>query len=99
MAHRLYFCDHHEIPLPPGHKFPMRKYKMIRESLMADGDFEFLEAPFADFESIVRIHDQSYVSGFLSGDIPPAVIRRIGFPWSVGLVKRTLASVGGTLCA
>jgi acetoin utilization deacetylase AcuC-like enzyme len=99
MAHRLYYCDNHEIPLPPGHKFPMRKYRMIRETLSAEGLFEFTEAPFADFESIALIHDQQYVSSFLSGDIPPAVIRRIGFPWSVGLVKRTLASVGGTLCA
>jgi acetoin utilization deacetylase AcuC-like enzyme len=99
MPHRLYFCDHHEIPLPPGHKFPMRKYKMIRETLTADGRFEFAEAPFADFETIARVHDHTYVSGFLSGDIPAAVIRRIGFPWSVGLVRRTLASVGGTICA
>jgi acetoin utilization deacetylase AcuC-like enzyme len=26
-------------------------------------------------------------------------MRRIGFPWSPGLVERTLASAGGTLCA
>src|SRR5216683_7889228 len=99
MANRLYYCDNHEIPLPPGHKFPMRKYKMIREALAADGYFEFEQAPFADFESIAVVHDQAYISAFLSGEIAPVVIRRIGFPWSVGLVKRTLASVGGTICA
>jgi acetoin utilization deacetylase AcuC-like enzyme len=99
MPLRLYYCDHHEIPLPPGHKFPMRKYRMLREVLAADGYFEFQEAPPADYESIARVHDQAYVSAFLSGDIAPSVIRRIGFPWSIGLVKRTLASVGGTICA
>jgi acetoin utilization deacetylase AcuC-like enzyme len=99
MPYRLYYCDHYEIPLPPGHKFPMRKYRLLRETLTADGLFEFSEAPQADFETITLVHDAKYVSGFLSGDIDPAIIRRIGFPWSVSLVKRTLASVGGTVAA
>ncbi len=99
MPLRLYYCDHFEIPLPPGHKFPMRKYKMVREALRADGYFEFRESPLAEFESITLAHDPGYVSAFLSGDIAPAMIRRIGFTWSVGLVKRTLASIGGTIAA
>ena len=99
MPLRLYYCDHYEIPLPPGHKFPMRKYRMLRELLAADGAFELCQAPLAEYESIALVHDQSYISAFLSGDIAPAVIRRIGFPWSVSLVRRTLASVGGTIRA
>ncbi|MEJ7605438.1 MAG: histone deacetylase [Bryobacteraceae bacterium] len=31
--------------------------------------------------------------------MPQASLRRIGFPWSAGLVQRTLASVGGTIAA
>ena len=42
MPLRLYYCDHHEIPLPPGHRFPMRKYRLLRETLAAEGDFEFV---------------------------------------------------------
>jgi acetoin utilization deacetylase AcuC-like enzyme len=72
---------------------------LLREVLAAGELFEFSEAPLADFETITLVHDAKYVSGFLSGDIDPAVIRRIGFPWSVNLVKRTLASVGGTVAA
>ena len=34
---RLYYSDHYPIPLPPGHKFPIRKYKMLREMLEAEG--------------------------------------------------------------
>ena len=30
---RLYYSDHFEIPLPPGHRFPVRKYRMLREVL------------------------------------------------------------------
>jgi acetoin utilization deacetylase AcuC-like enzyme len=39
------------------------------------------------------------VRRFLQGTLDPQVIRRIGFPWSEGLVRRTLASVGSTLSA
>jgi acetoin utilization deacetylase AcuC-like enzyme len=39
------------------------------------------------------------VAAVLDGSVDPRVMRRIGFPWSEGLVRRTLASVGGTLAA
>lgn len=99
MALRLYYCDHYEIPLPPGHRFPTRKYRLLREALCADARFQLVPAPLAGAEIIALVHDPSYVSSFLSGTLPPAVMRRIGFPWSENLVRRTLASVGGTLRA
>jgi acetoin utilization deacetylase AcuC-like enzyme len=98
MSRRLYYCDHHEIPLPPGHRFPLRKYRMVRERL-AESGFEFEQAPLADAATITLAHDPGYVRGFLEGTLPPAVMRRIGFPWSEGLTLRTLASLGGTLGA
>jgi len=39
------------------------------------------------------------VDEFLRGELAAAKMRRIGFPWSPELVKRTLGSVGGTLSA
>lgn len=99
MEHRLFYCDHYAIPLPAGHKFPMTKYRMLRDLLAADGCFRFEAAPFADPAVIELAHDAIYVRDFLNGALPDAAIRRIGFPWSEALVKRTLASVGGTLSA
>ncbi len=96
---RVYYCDHHEIPLPPGHKFPMRKYLILRRLLEADPRFSLEPAPAADPDVIRLAHDPEYVTLFLSGMLPAAAMRRIGFPWSQGLVRRTLASVGGTLAA
>jgi acetoin utilization deacetylase AcuC-like enzyme len=77
----------------------MRKYRLVRDMLLKDGQYEFQPAPFAEIEAIKRVHDDAYVEQFLAGELPPAVQRRIGFPWSENLVKRTLASVGGTLMA
>lgn len=96
---RLYYCDHHTIPLPPGHKFPTEKYAILRGLLEADGAYRLEPAPFADATAIERAHDPAYVRAILDGSIDPRVMRRIGFPWSEGLVRRTLASVGGTLAA
>jgi acetoin utilization deacetylase AcuC-like enzyme len=96
---KLYYCDDHEIPLPPGHKFPAQKYRLLRELLAAEGNFEFEAAPLADPETIALAHDPQYVHSFVDGTIERQVMRRIGFPWSAELVRRTLASVGGTLRA
>ncbi|MBS1823902.1 MAG: histone deacetylase [Acidobacteria bacterium] len=77
----------------------MRKYAMVRDLLSLENEFRFVEAPLADPHVIELAHDPDYVRRFLDGTLDRAVIRRIGFPWSEGLVKRTLASVGGSLAA
>jgi acetoin utilization deacetylase AcuC-like enzyme len=96
---RLYYCDHHPIPLPPGHKFPIEKYARLRAILAADGAYEFEPSPPADRAVLELAHDASYVQAILTGTAGDRVMRRIGFPWSPELVRRTLASVGGTLAA
>ena len=97
---KVYYCDHYEIPLPAGHKFPMRKYRLLRDALSAEPGFVLEPAPLADIETICLAHDRDYVESFVTGTIiDPRAMRRIGFPWSEGLVKRTLASVGGTIAA
>lgn len=98
-ARRLFYCDHYAIPLPPDHKFPMSKYALIRELLARDVFYTFECAPLASPEVVKLAHDPEYVDAFLSGALSRQAMRRIGFPWSEGLVKRTLASAGGTLSA
>jgi acetoin utilization deacetylase AcuC-like enzyme len=96
---RLFYCDHVEIPLPDGHKFPMRKYRLLRERIIEDGFWKLESAEPAPVETIKLAHDPDYVDHFVSGTLAANAMRRIGFPWSEGLVKRTLASAGGTLAA
>src|SRR3954465_538750 len=96
---KLFYCDHHQITLPEGHKFPIDKYRRVREILAAEQIFDLEEAPFATIDDIKRVHEPAYVDSFLAGALTPAAYRRIGFPPSEGLIKRTLASVGGTLAA
>jgi acetoin utilization deacetylase AcuC-like enzyme len=67
--------------------------------LEADGSYVLEPAPLADPAVIGLAHDGGYVRGVLDGTVDGRIMRRIGFPWSPGLVRRTLASVGGTLAA
>jgi acetoin utilization deacetylase AcuC-like enzyme len=99
MARRVFYTDEYELSLPADHKFPMRKYRLLREALAKDGFYRFQPAPLATAETIQLAHDPAYVSGFITGTLPAPVMRRIGFPWTEALVRRSLASVGGTLAA
>jgi acetoin utilization deacetylase AcuC-like enzyme len=72
---------------------------MLRDMLSADGVFSLEPAELAPSGLLELAHDPAYVEGFLHGTLDPAVMRRIGFPWSLELTRRTLASVGGTIAA
>lgn len=85
--------------LPAAHRFPARKYRLLRECLEGDSRFDFWPAPLAERGQLVLAHDPAYVDGFLQGTLDAGAMRRIGFPWSPALVRRTLASAGGTLAA
>ena len=95
----LYYCDHYDIPLPDGHKFPMEKYRLIRRELQREASFRFAPGPLVEHEDLLRVHDAAYVAAFLDGSLSESQIRRIGFPQVPQLITRTLSSVGGTLAA
>ena len=99
MPLRLFYSDLYTIDLPAGHRFPMQKYRALRGALEGDARFEFEPSPLATREEVELAHDGTYTSRFLEGKLSRQEIRRIGFPWSDQLVRRTLASAGGTLAA
>jgi acetoin utilization deacetylase AcuC-like enzyme len=98
----IYYSDHFTLPLPPTHRFPMPKYALLRERVLSahfPPTTQLLVAPPALDEEILRVHTPAYWSRVVTGTLDEKEIRRIGFPWSPGLVERTRRSVGGTLAA
>ncbi|MEZ6014770.1 MAG: histone deacetylase [Planctomycetota bacterium] len=96
------YCDHFEVALPAGHRFPMHKYALLRERLLAEGVLEpaqLVAARPAAVDDILTVHDADYVLGFLNGTLDRRAVQRLGFPWSEAMVLRSLASVGSTLIA
>ena len=99
---RVHYCDHFPVPLPEGHRFPMHKYARLRERLVESGVLEpqqLIAAEPVDLVEVRAVHTPGYVDAFLGGTLSKDAVRRLGFPWSQQLVRRTLASVGGTCMA
>ncbi len=96
---KLFYCDHFVLPLPDGHRFPMDKYRRLRERCAGHGRFELLEPPAATDVELVRAHDSAYVERVTGGAMGPRELRALGFPWSPGLVERSRRSNGATLAA
>lgn len=99
---KVFYSDHYTIDLPEGHRFPMRKYRMLREELLQRKiiSHDQLHAPeLAERDDVMLAHTSRYVHGVLNGTLAPLEQRRIGFPWSEALVARSLATVGGCIAS
>lgn len=96
---KAYYCDHFVLPLPQGHRFPMRKYRLLRERLAGDGRIRLTVPDAVDDEALLRVHTRPYLDAVVDGHLDRDGQRRIGFPWSPGLVERSRRSVGGTVAA
>ncbi|KQS86442.1 histone deacetylase [Methylobacterium sp. Leaf361] len=95
------FHPAYEAPLPSGHRFPMRKYGLLAETLFAKGlaPLGFVTPEPASAEILLRAHDPAYVDAVLACDVGRDIERAIGLPVDAALVRRSRASVGGTLLA
>ena len=99
---KIYYTDHYVLPLPPGHRFPMQKYALLRERVQAAGlagEHGLLLPPAATDEEILRAHDPRYLARVVGGTLSPEEQKRIGFPWSPQMVERSRRSSGATLAA
>ncbi|MEM7480716.1 MAG: histone deacetylase [Acidobacteriota bacterium] len=99
---QAFFCDSFELPLPAGHRFPMAKYRRLRETVAAGrhrtGVSLRVPAAASD-EDLLRVHHRGYLDRVVRGTLKRPEVRRIGFPWSPQMVERSRRSVGGTLAA
>ena len=87
------------VALPPGHRFPIAKYAMLRDAvvesgLVAPGNLH--EPERASVDALLLVHTERYVSALVAGELTEAEQRRIGLPWSESLVERSFRAVGGT---
>jgi acetoin utilization deacetylase AcuC-like enzyme len=99
---RVFHCDGHAVALPSGHRFPMPKYRLLREKLLAEGTVRAADLRAAepiDVDALLLVHTREYVDQVISGRLSDGDVRRLGFPWSEQLVLRSRASVAGTLAA
>lgn len=91
---------HFVLPLPAGHRFPMEKYRLLREAVAHHlPTVRWHTAAAATDGELALIHHPSYIEAIHTGLIEPGVLREIGFPWSLGMAERARRSVGATIGA
>ena len=96
----VFYSDTFVLPLPEGHRFPMRKYALLRERVAASGLItpgDLHVPPAANDTQLLRAHTANYLTRMQAGTLTPAEIRRIGFPWSAQMVERSRRSSGATI--
>jgi acetoin utilization deacetylase AcuC-like enzyme len=96
------YSDRYMVPLLSTHPFPMSKYRLVRERLLAEGSIteqQLIEPLLASDEDILLVHREDYWFRCVRGELTAQEVRRIGFPWSEGLVNRSRAAVQGTILA
>jgi acetoin utilization deacetylase AcuC-like enzyme len=97
---KVYYSDRFVLPLPLGHRFPMSKYRLLRERVARDGQgFSAHEAPAATDGELALAHSPGYIEAVANGWLDTAAQREIGFPWTPEMVERSRRSVGATIAA
>src|SRR3546814_8527031 len=83
-------------PAAPGSRFTFDKYGLVMEALAAAGRAFALHEPRPmERHWIEAVHDPAYVEEVLSSTVPSSKERRIGFPVTARVARRSLLSSGG----
>ena len=89
-------------PLPNAHRFPMPKFKILRDLLLKDeviAPEQIYQPELPDLKLIQLVHTPEYVRAYCNGTLEFKAQRRIGLPWSRALAHRTRIAIGGTILA
>jgi acetoin utilization deacetylase AcuC-like enzyme len=91
--------DRFTFPLPAGHRFPIAKYRLLRERLERDGAVTAHEpAPIA-WADLRRVHAAGWLEKVRLGRLERREERGLGLPWSPALVERARRATAGTVAA
>jgi acetoin utilization deacetylase AcuC-like enzyme len=96
---KAFYTDHFVLPLPEGHRFPMQKYRLLREAIKTHPQINLIEAPVASDTQLLYAHTPSYIQKVVAGGLSAQEQSAIGFPWSERMVERSRRSVGATIAA
>ena len=97
---KVFTADRFVFPLPEGHRFPVAKYRLLRQRVEESGLFrpEDLLTPHAATDAeLMRVHSAEYLGKLREGTLSEMEQRRIGLPWSPELVERSRRSTGATI--
>lgn len=96
---RAFAHDVYVYPLPDSHRFPLPKYRLVREGAEAEPSIAVHAAPEASWDELAHTHTAGYLERMRTGQVNRQAQLALGLPWSPELVARSLRAVGATIAA
>src|SRR5215208_2964317 len=99
---QVFYTPRYYADIGYNHVFPIRKFQLVRDRLLAEGTLkpeELVEPSPAPIDDVLLVHTHDYIARLSSGNLTTKEIRRLGLPWSESLVRRSFYAAGGTLAA
>ncbi len=100
--YRIYYSSYYFADIGDAHVFPIRKFELVRDLLLAERTLhidELIEPEPASTEDLLLIHTDDYISRLVSGTLTDKEVRKLGLPWSESLVRRSFHAISGTISA
>ena len=100
--YKIFYSPYYYADIGEGHVFPIRKFELVREQLIAEGTLqlsEVIEPKAAATGDLLLVHTEDYISRLIAGELTPKEVRKLGLPWSQSLVRRSLHAISGTINA
>jgi acetoin utilization deacetylase AcuC-like enzyme len=100
----IVYHPNYSCPFPENHRFVMSKFMRLFDYMVAEGVINqnrsnlFQPDP-ADIDDLSVAHTLRYLKGLQNNSLDPKEWRRLGLPWSKGLINRTMTAPNGTLMA
>ena len=98
-AMRAFAHDVYVYPLPPGHRFPLAKYRLVREAAERLPGVRVRDASPIEWSDLARTHTSAYLERVQHGTLERREQFALGLPWSPQLVERARRATGATLQA
>ena len=96
----LVYHPNYSCPFPPQHRFVMSKFVRLHDYCQQRGligQHNLFRPQAASLQELSRAHSREYLAALCDERLDPQAWRRIGLPWSQGLIDRTLTAPNGTL--
>ncbi|WP_456291969.1 histone deacetylase family protein [Pseudomonas sp. AK106] len=96
----LIYHEDYSPDFPPDHRFPMDKFRLLRDHLIDSGlttDAQLFRPQVCPTDILALAHDPGYISRYMEGALSREDQRRLGLPWTEDLARRTVRAVGGSL--
>ena len=100
--YHIYYSPYYYADIGEGHVFPIKKFELVRDKLLAEGTLhadEIIEPQPAKVEDLLLVHTEDYITRLVDGNLTAKEVRKLGLPWSNSLVRRTFLAVSGTINA